>query len=185
MCIRDRFGSGGSSQYSSSHRNVDTHRIFRVHLAEMLDVISYPERLANDLFSAGLIPYEMRNNVITIVGVSRYQKTSKLLHQIERLLGAFYNREHFITFCEILTHQDNPSLTRIAKTMLMEIDQSTETTPNSIPVDDTPETDQSTLRTLDNIPVDDTPVTDQSTLQTPNSIPVSYTHLTLPAILLV
>ena len=87
----------------------------------MLNVISYPERLACDLFVAQLISHDMMRNLLTTVGISRYKKTSRILDHFMSLLRTFNNREHFITFCKILTNQDNLCLTRIAEEMLMEI----------------------------------------------------------------
>ena len=47
----------------------------------MLDVISHPdtERLPNDLSSANLIPYSIKDDLISTKGLSRYQKASTLL----------------------------------------------------------------------------------------------------------
>ena len=89
-------------------------------MSEMLGVISDTERLANDLSSADLIPYSVKDEVIT-TNLSRYQKASKLLHEIERLLRLFNTREKLISYCEVLRKQDSRSLARIAQAMLVEL----------------------------------------------------------------
>ena len=89
----------------------------------MLGVISDTERLANDLSSADLIPYPVKDDVIT-TNVSRYQKASKLINEIERSLRVFNKPEILNSYCEVLKKQENPTLTRIANDMLMESGES-------------------------------------------------------------
>ena len=88
-------------------------------MSEMLGVISDTERLANDLSSVDLIPYQVKDDVIT-TNLSRYQKASKLLNEIERSLRVFNKPEILISYCEVLRKQEIPALTRIAKDMLGE-----------------------------------------------------------------
>ena len=89
-------------------------------MSEMLGVISDSDSLANDLSSADLIPYSVKDEVIT-TNLSRYQKASKLLHEIERLLRLFNTREILISYCKVLRKQDSRSLARIAQAMLVEL----------------------------------------------------------------
>ena len=89
----------------------------------MLGVISDTERLANDLSSADLIPYPVKDDVIT-TNVSRYHKASKLLNEIERSLRVFNKPEILNSYCEVLKKQENPALTRIANAMLKELGES-------------------------------------------------------------
>ena len=89
----------------------------------MLGVISDTERLANDLSSADLIPYPVKDDVIT-TNLSRYQKASKLLNEIERSLRVFNKPEILKSYCEVLKKQENPTLTRIANNMLIELGES-------------------------------------------------------------
>ena len=89
-------------------------------MSKMLDVISDTERLANDLSSVDLIPYPVKDDVIT-TNLSRYQKASKLLNEIERSLRAFDNPEILISYCEVLRKQKNRNLTIIAQNMLTDL----------------------------------------------------------------
>ena len=88
-----------------------------------MGVISDTERLANDLSSADLIPYSVKDDVIT-TNLSRYQKASKLINEIERSLRVFNKPEILNLYCEVLKKQENPTLTRIANDMLMELGES-------------------------------------------------------------
>ena len=89
-------------------------------MSEILGVISDTERLANDLSSADLIPYSLKDDVIT-TNLSRYQKASKFLNEIERSLRVFNTPEILLSYCEVLKKQENPTLTRIAQHMLEEL----------------------------------------------------------------
>ena len=75
--------------------------IFKRHMSEMLGVISDTERLANDLSSVDLISYQLKDDVMT-TNLSRYQKASKLLNEIERSLRVFSKPETLISYCEVL-----------------------------------------------------------------------------------
>ena len=75
-------------------------------MSEMLGVISDTERLANDLSSVDLISYQLKDDVLT-TNLSRYQKASKLLNEIERSLRVFSKPETLISYCEVLRKQDN------------------------------------------------------------------------------
>ena len=92
-------------------------------MSEMLDVISDTERLANDLSSVDLISYHVKDDVIT-TPISRYQKASKLLNEIERSLisQVLDNQGILISFCEVLKKQ-NSALKRIAENMLKELSE--------------------------------------------------------------
>ena len=91
-------------------------------MSEMLGVISDTERLANDLSLVDLISYQVKDDVIT-TPISRYQKASKLLNEIERSLRVqvLDNRGILISYCEVLKKQKNSALTRIAENMLKEL----------------------------------------------------------------
>ena len=89
----------------------------------MLGVISDPdtERLPNDLLSANLIPYSVKDDLISTKHLSRYQKASKLLNEIERSLRNLKSPEILENFCLVLKKQENPALKRMAGEMLTEL----------------------------------------------------------------
>ena len=83
-------------------------------------MISDTERLANDLSSVDLISYQVKDEVITTT-LSRYERASKLLNEIERSLRVFNKPEILLSYCEVLKKQENPALTGIAEDMLTEL----------------------------------------------------------------
>ena len=89
----------------------------------MLGVISDPdtERLPNDLSSANLIPYSIKDDLISTKGLSRYQKASKLLNEIERSLRNLNTPEKLEKFCRVVKKQENQALKRMAGEMLKEL----------------------------------------------------------------
>ena len=89
----------------------------------MLGVISDPdtERLPNDLLSANLIPYSVKDDLISTKHLSRYQKASKLLNEIERSLRDLNTPEILENLCLVLKKQKNQALKRMAGEMLKEL----------------------------------------------------------------
>ena len=89
----------------------------------MLGVISDPdtERLPNDLLSANLIPYSVKDDLISSKHLSRYQKASKLLNEIERSLRDLNTPEILENLCLVLKKQKNQALKRMAGEMLKEL----------------------------------------------------------------
>ena len=97
--------------------------VFLRHMCEILDMISDPdtERLPNDLSSANLIPYSIKDDLISTKGLSRYQKASTLLNEIDRSLRLTNKPEILENFSHILMKQENPGLTRVAEDILKEL----------------------------------------------------------------
>ena len=91
-------------------------------MGEMLEVISDTERLANDLSLADFITDFVKDQVITTV-LSRYEKASKLLNEVQRSLKVFNKPEMLTLYCEVLKKQKNPALKMIAQDMLKELGQ--------------------------------------------------------------
>ena len=91
------------------------------HLSDITDVVLDPEKLANDLHSAGLITFHMKDRVLTTSSYSRYDKVSKLVNDVWRLLGGDSDREILITFCDVLKRQNNETLTGITRDILREL----------------------------------------------------------------
>ena len=89
-------------------------------MTDMLDVISDTERLANDLSSVNLISYPVKDEVIT-TNLSRYQKASKLLNEVERSFRVLNKPETLISYCEVLRKQKNRPLAIIAQNMLTDL----------------------------------------------------------------
>ena len=91
------------------------------HLSDITDVVLDPEKLANDLHSAGLITFHMKDSVLTTSNYSRYEKVSILLVAVWRLLSDDNNPEIVMTFCDVLKKQNDKTLTEITQNILREL----------------------------------------------------------------
>ena len=91
------------------------------HLSDITDVVLDPEKLANDLHSAGLITFHIKDRVLTTSSYPRYEKVSMLLNDVRRLLRDDSDREKLMIFCDVLKIQNNETLTGITQDMLREL----------------------------------------------------------------
>ena len=89
----------------SSHENsvpLSAHNILTRHLSDIIDVVLDPEKLANDLHSAGIITFRNKDRVLTTSSYPRYEKVSMLLINVWRLLrGDNDDREKLIMVCDV------------------------------------------------------------------------------------
>ena len=97
------------------------HIILKKHTSELLGIISDPDKLAVDMWSADLVSDPVKDNVLTILGLSRFQKSSKLLDDVYRCLKEFNRPDILVKFCEVLKIQQNAGLKRIANEMLKQL----------------------------------------------------------------
>ena len=95
--------------------------VLKRHFSEILDVVSDPNRLANDLWSVNLISNVVKDNIISTPSVPRYEKASKLLNEVQRSLKVNENAETLISLCKVLTNQNNSVISMICKTMMKEL----------------------------------------------------------------
>ena len=113
-----------SNTTSSSTGDTSPRDILKRHTSELLGIVSDPDKLAVDLWSADLIPDPVKDNVLTTVGLSRLQKSIKLVDEVYRSLEVFNSPDILIKFCDVLKIQQNPGLTRIADEMLKQFEVS-------------------------------------------------------------
>ena len=112
---------------NTSHTKLDTkssspYDILKRHTSELLGVISGPDKLANDLSSVDLISDWVKDHVLTTLGISRYQKCSILLNEIQKSLNVFNERERLISFCDVLKQQNDWTLSRLSDDMMRQLD---------------------------------------------------------------
>ena len=100
---------------------IPPHIILKKHTSELLGIISDPDKLAVDMWSADLVSDPVKDNVLTILGLSRFQKSSKLLDDVYRCLKEFNRPDILVKFCEVLKIQQNAGLKRIANEMLKQL----------------------------------------------------------------
>ena len=110
-----------TSNTTSSSIGDTSHHILKRYTSELLGIISDPDKLAVDLWSADLIPDPVKDNVLTTVGLSRLQKSINLVDEVYRSLKVFNSPDILVKFCEVLNIQHNPGLTRIADEMLKQL----------------------------------------------------------------
>ena len=91
------------------------------HLSDITDVVLDPEKLANDLHSAGLITPHIKDRVLPTSSYPCYEKVSMLLNDVRRLLIRDSGHEKLIIFCDVLKRQNNETLTGITQDMLREL----------------------------------------------------------------
>ena len=97
------------------------HVILKIHTSEILDSICDPVKLAVDLWSAELVGDPVKEIVLSTLGVSQIQKTSKLLDEVYRNLKVFNKPEILVKFCEVLKRQQNQGLTRVADDIMKQL----------------------------------------------------------------
>ena len=91
------------------------------HLSDITDVVLDPEKLANDLHSAGLITFHMKDRVLTTSSYSRYDKVSKLVNDVWKLLRVDNDLEKLVMLCDVLKKQNDDKLNEITQHMLREL----------------------------------------------------------------
>ena len=109
------------TQVSSVPVQTTPFNVLKRHFSEILDVVSDPNRLANDLWGVDLISNVVKDNIISTPSVPRYEKASKLLNEVQRSLKVSENPEALITLCKVLTNQNNSVIAMICKTMMKEL----------------------------------------------------------------
>ena len=97
------------------------HHILKRHTSELHESISEPDKLATDLWSAGLLADPVKDNILNTVGLSRLQKTTKLLDEVYRPLKVFNTADMLVKFCKVLKRQQNPGLSRISDDILKQL----------------------------------------------------------------
>ena len=98
--------------------------VLRKHSAVIQDVVSDPERLANTLYSAELISFSVKDEVVTTLGLSRYRKASIVVSDVERNMGGTNEMEKFSRLCEVMKAQHDQPLCEIVIKMEKEVDSS-------------------------------------------------------------
>ena len=109
------------TQVSSVPFQTTPFNVLKRNFSEILDVVTDPNRLANDLWGVDLISNVVKDNIISTPSVPRYEKASKLLNEVQRSLKVNENPETLISLCRVLTNQNNSVISMICKTMMKEL----------------------------------------------------------------
>ena len=102
-------------------RKVSPHDILKSHIPAIIEVIVDTEKLANNLAAVDLIPHSVKDNVSTTLGISLYQRASRLINEVHRPMKLFDESQTLQSLCRVLKRQGNPALARIADTILREL----------------------------------------------------------------
>lgn len=76
--------------------------VLKKYTAKLVDCISDPERMANNLFSVDLISMSIKDQIITSIGISRYSKASIIMNEVYRNISDGNEIKKFKTFCDVL-----------------------------------------------------------------------------------
>ena len=102
-------------------RKVSPHDILKSHIPAIIEVIVDTEKLANNLAAVDLIPHSVKDNVSTTLGISLYQRASRLMNEVHRPMKLYDESQTLQSLCRVLKRQGNPALARIADTILREL----------------------------------------------------------------
>ena len=108
-------------QTKSDFKDSSPHDVLKRHTSELLGAIPDPDKLANDLSSVDLISDRVKDDVLTTLGISRYQKCSTLLNEIQRSLKVYNELEKLLVFCRVLREQNYCTLSRLCDDMLKQL----------------------------------------------------------------
>ncbi len=91
-------------------------------MANIISIVSDPNRLANELFSESLLSYTLQDKIVEDKISTTYEKASLLLNQLERSFRKPADDDgdcaiRFNKLCNALVKQDNPQLTKLAQEM--------------------------------------------------------------------
>ena len=118
---RAQYIDDSCTQISCVPNHLTPFNILKRHFSEILDVVSDPNRLANDLWGVDLISNVVKDNIISTPCVPRYEKASKLLNEVQRSLKVNEYPETLIALCRVLTNQNNSMISMICNTMMKEL----------------------------------------------------------------
>ena len=94
------------------------HDIIKTQLPKLVNAITAPEKLANNLYSADLISDSIKTKVLTTPGLSQYDKASILMEEVLCSLSTFNDHQTLVSFCTVLSVQDDPILKRLSEEII-------------------------------------------------------------------
>ena len=100
---------------------VSPHDILKSHIPAIIEVVVDTEKLADNLAAVDLIPQSVKDNVSTTLGISLYQRASRLMNEVHRPMKLYDESQTLQSLCRVLKRQGNPALARIADTILREL----------------------------------------------------------------
>lgn len=96
-------------------------QILQSNTPRLLRLISNPHKLANDLWSVGLLTATAKDEIETNASLSRYRKGSYVLNEVLHMLlseDSPMKTEQFEMFCKVLQSEGDPGLERLSNEMM-------------------------------------------------------------------
>ena len=104
---------------------MDYFKVFVNHFGDLVKVVSFPLSLAQGLRRAKLVPQQAVDSILNSREPQDLANVTRLLREVRNFLEI--SRKHpeqlktlIITFCQVLSDQDNPALSYIATDILEE-----------------------------------------------------------------
>ena len=101
---------------------VDYFQVFVNHFDDLVEVVTFPLSLAQGLRRANLVPQQAVDSILNSKEPQDLINVTRLLKEVSNLLQVSkkQSRTKIITFCQVLSDQDNPVLSDIATDILRE-----------------------------------------------------------------
>ena len=89
--------------------------VLRNNSAKIIE-LAEPVEFGNYLVSEELISYQNKDDILSILSLSRYEKGSRMLSCFEEVLSNSDNKKYcLLQFCEMLCKMNNPGLKRVSQ----------------------------------------------------------------------
>ena len=100
--------------------------LFRTHSADLNGIITPILTSVTDvLYAKGLIPFEIKTNMLSITGEDDHKKSSKLVGVLQRQLKAHRDpHQYLVNICHVLRNQQHQRLREITKFILQQLGES-------------------------------------------------------------
>ena len=101
---------------------MDYFQVFVNHFDDLVEVVAFPLSLAQGLRRAKLVPQQAVDSILNSKEPQDLANVTRLLKNVRNLLKVSkkQSRTRIITFCQVLSEQDDPALSDIATDILEE-----------------------------------------------------------------
>ena len=97
------------------------HNILKPHVPHLVGLIPNPDKLAKQLSSYGIISEKIKDEMLHEPSLSRFEKASRLLNEVQHVLELSSDPTMLKSFCYTLKEQDDPALNEVADTILNQL----------------------------------------------------------------
>ena len=104
--------------------DVSAKDVLRKNSAGIITLIVDPTKLGNDLVEENLVAAHIVRELITLLGVTNYEKSTRLVNEVSRSLSVKNDPQILLKFLTVLQKQGNPTLNDRVDNILKEIGKS-------------------------------------------------------------